>query len=93
MGMSFHTPRPPTDVNCPRDVSRKKRGIPANTSVMKYGIRKAPAHGTKQTHVCHHDTVRLDLMIHLLLTFNLRFKLVPVVKLSGLERNLPSVRG
>lgn len=47
MGMSFHTPRPPTDVNCPREVSRKKRGIPANTSVMKYGIRKAPAYGRK----------------------------------------------
>lgn len=41
--MSFQTPRPPTDVNCPRDVSRKKSGIPANTSVRKYGIRKAPA--------------------------------------------------
>lgn len=43
IGMSFQTPSPPTDVNCPRDVSRKKSGIPANTSVRKYGIRKAPA--------------------------------------------------
>lgn len=41
--MSLQTPSPPTDVNCPRDVSRKKRGIPANTRVMKYGMRKAPA--------------------------------------------------
>ena len=42
MGSSFHTPRPPTEVNWPRAVSRKKSGIPANTSVRKYGIRKAP---------------------------------------------------
>lgn len=42
IGMSFHTPSPPTEVNCPRDVSRRKRGIPANTRVRKYGIRKAP---------------------------------------------------
>lgn len=43
IGMSFQTPSPPTDVNCPRDVSRKNSGIPANTSVRKYGIRKAPS--------------------------------------------------
>lgn len=42
MGRSFHTPSPPTEVNCPREVSKRKRGIPANTRVKKYGIRKAP---------------------------------------------------
>lgn len=42
MGKSLHTPSPPTEVNCPKDVSKKKRGIPANTRVMKYGMRKAP---------------------------------------------------
>ncbi|KAG9337294.1 hypothetical protein JZ751_028862 [Albula glossodonta] len=41
-GMSFHTPRPPTEVYWPRAVSSRKSGIPANTRVRKYGIRKAP---------------------------------------------------
>lgn len=48
MGRSFHTPSPPTEVNCPKDVSRKKSGIPANTRVIKYGMRKAPDASTDQ---------------------------------------------
>lgn len=48
IGISLHTPSPPTEVNCPSDVSRKKSGIPANTRVIKYGIRKAPEEQAKQ---------------------------------------------
>lgn len=63
IGMSFQTPRPPTDVNCPRDVSRKKSGMPANTSVRKYGIRKAPAkiREREETKKPHHQVDVLHL--------------------------------
>lgn len=42
IGISFHTPSPPTEVYCPSAVSSKKRGIPAKISVVKYGMRNAP---------------------------------------------------
>ena len=41
-GQIFHTPSPPIPKNCPRDVSRKKVGIPAPIRHNKYGTRKAP---------------------------------------------------
>lgn len=42
IGHIFHTPSPPIPKNCPRDVSRKKVGIPAPSRHNKYGTRKAP---------------------------------------------------
>lgn len=42
MGLIFHTPRQPRLANWPKDSSRKKRGMPQNTSMMKYGNMKAP---------------------------------------------------
>lgn len=42
IGASLHTPRPPIDVNCPREHSSKNNGTPAKIRVRKYGIRNAP---------------------------------------------------
>lgn len=48
MGINFHTPSPPTDVYCPNAVSNRNSGIPANTRVVKYGMRKAPKNNVIQ---------------------------------------------
>ena len=41
-------PRPPKLINCPNAVSKKKSGIPQNTSVNPYGMRKAPVKEKKR---------------------------------------------
>lgn len=48
IGASFHTPRPPMEVYWPREHSSRNKGMPANISVKKYGIKKAPKKKKKQ---------------------------------------------
>ncbi len=51
MGLTFQTPRHPREVNCPKESSRKNKGMPQNTSMMKYGNMKAPViHKCLQLH-------------------------------------------
>jgi hypothetical protein len=42
IGTAFHIVIGPRLAYCPKAISMKKRGIPTNTSMMKYGNRKAP---------------------------------------------------
>lgn len=42
MGLTFHTPRQPSEVNWPKESSKKNSGMPQNTSMIKYGNMKAP---------------------------------------------------
>lgn len=48
MGLTFQTPRQPSEVNWPNESSRKNSGRPQNTNMMKYGNMKAPEEQKKQ---------------------------------------------
>ena len=41
-GLTCHICTGPLAANCPMESSRKNRGIPANTIIIRYGIMKAP---------------------------------------------------
>lgn len=47
MGLTFHTPKHPREVNWPNESSRKNKGMPQNTSIMKYGNINAPEKHTQ----------------------------------------------
>lgn len=42
MGAMYHTAMAPLRWNWPSTSSMKKSGIPPNSSIVKYGMRKAP---------------------------------------------------
>ena len=59
MGLTFQIAMGPRDANCPKESSRKKRGIPTMASMMKYGMRKAPATTTTTTTYFGHNNNQL----------------------------------
>jgi len=51
-GAMFQTSTPATPINCPSDISRKKRGIPPITRKITYGIRNDPEKYNKSLLIC-----------------------------------------
>ena len=50
MGANRQQVAGPEEENWPRDSSMKKMGIPTSSSIMTYGMKKAPAKSS-----CNHD--------------------------------------
>ena len=46
-GTALHADIGPSPVNCPRDISRKNKGIPHRINMITYGMRNAPVENKK----------------------------------------------